>query len=106
LTVYPLKLHEYLAAGRPVVTTALPELRAFSRVVRIGEDYDQFVEQVRMALSDNGLAAIVERVALAKQNTWDQRVVDISAALDRAMAAKEGRLEDQVHRMDAIRPPA
>jgi glycosyltransferase involved in cell wall biosynthesis len=106
LTVYPLKLHEYLAAGRPVVTTALPELRAFSRVVRIGENNDHFVAQVRAAITDNGLAAIAERVALAKQNTWDQRVIDISAALDCAMAAKEGRIEDQVHRMDAIRPPA
>jgi glycosyltransferase involved in cell wall biosynthesis len=106
LTVYPLKLHEYLAAGRPVVTTGLPELRAFPGVVRIGENYNHFVEQVRAAISDNGLAAIVKRVALAKQNTWDQRVVDISAALDHAMAAKEGHIESQVHRMDAIRPQA
>ena len=102
LTVYPLKLHEYLAAGRPVVTTGLPELRAFTGVVRIGENYDHFVEQVRAAISDNGLAAIVERVALAKQNTWDQRVIDISAVLDRSIAAKEGQIENQVRLMDAV----
>jgi glycosyltransferase involved in cell wall biosynthesis len=106
LTVYPLKLHEYLAAGRAVVSTGLPELRAFSGIVRVADSYDQFVAQVRNAITDNGLSAIAERVALAKQNTWDQRVIDISAALDRAISVKEGQIESQVHRMDAIRPPA
>ena len=104
LTVYPLKLHEYLAAGRAVVATGLPELRAFADIVRIGETHDQFIEQVRAGITDNGEAAIAARVAVARQNTWDQRVTDIYAAMDRAMAAKGERLENQMHRLDTLSP--
>jgi glycosyltransferase involved in cell wall biosynthesis len=107
LTVYPLKLHEYLAAGCPVVATALPELRAFTHVVRVAESYDQYIDYVREALADHSAKAVAARVAVAKQNTWDQRVTDIYAALGRhpAMAAKGGeRVENQLHRLDAIQP--
>ena len=106
LTVYPLKLHEYLAAGRAVVATALPELRAFAHIIRVADHYDHYVDQVRAALRDNGPQAIAARVAIARQNTWDQRVEDIYAAINRhpAMAAKGGRVENQLHRLDALRP--
>ena len=77
LSAYPAKLHEYLAAGRPVVATALPELRPFSAVVRLAESRDEFVELIGDAMGDCSAAAIDARLAVARENTWDRRVAEI-----------------------------
>jgi len=36
--MYPIKLHEYLAAGKPVASTNLPELKPFKDVIKIAKD--------------------------------------------------------------------
>lgn len=81
LAAYPLKLHEYLAAGRAIVATALPELRPYSRLVRIAENYDDFVRHTGDAIDDYSSGAIEARVAVAKMNTWDQRLAEIYSIL-------------------------
>jgi glycosyltransferase involved in cell wall biosynthesis len=92
LTVYPLKLHEYLASGRAIVATALPELRAFSDTVRIAEEDDHFIAQIGQALEDNSPQAVAARVAVARENTWDRRVLDIYKSLEeRLLPAQERR---------------
>jgi len=88
LSSYPLKLHEYLAAGRAIVAVALPELRPYSHVVRIAETYDEFIYQVRRALDDHAPQAIEARVAVARENTWDHRVAEIYRVLQHHLAAK------------------
>lgn len=77
LTAYPLKLHEYLAAGRAIVSTALPELNPYSHVVRIAETHAEFISQIREALQDHSPQANDARVAVARENTWDNRVADM-----------------------------
>jgi hypothetical protein len=79
---YPLKLHEYLSAGRAAVATPLPELRPFSSVVRIAETHNEFIGLVRDALVDKSQQSIDSRVAVARNNTWDQRVLEIYRVLD------------------------
>ena len=81
LSIYPLKLHEYLAAGLPIVTTHLPELYPFKDIVRLAKTVDEFIEQVEKSLKDNSEAAVAKRVAVAKKNTWDQRVEKIEKCL-------------------------
>lgn len=77
LSGYPTKLHEYLAAGRSVVATAMPELRPYKDVLRIGEDNNDFVTLVREAVEDKSYQEIEARVLIARENTWDKRVTDI-----------------------------
>ena len=81
LSAYPAKLHEYLAAGRAVVATALPELRPYASVVRLAQTSDDFVQMIRQALADRFAEAINARVAVARDNTWDQRVAEIGRIL-------------------------
>jgi len=82
LSAYPLKLHEYLAAGRASVATALPELFPFGHVVRIAHSHDEFIRCIREALSGDSPEAIAARVDVARQNTWDQRVAEIGRILE------------------------
>lgn len=88
-SAYPLKLHEYLAAGRAIVATALPELRPFSHVVRIAETHEEFIQQIGEALHDNTPQSIETRTAIAKENTWDQRVSLIYRILHNHMSRTE-----------------
>ena len=82
LYAYPLKLHEYLAAGKATVATSLPELRPFNHVVRIAETHDQFVNFVQDSLVDHSPDAIESRIAVARENTWDHRVARIYEHLE------------------------
>jgi glycosyltransferase involved in cell wall biosynthesis len=91
LTAYPLKLHEYLAAGRAIVATAMPELRCFSRVVHLAESHDEFIGRIHDALNDQMPQAIEARVAVARENTWDQRVAEIYRILDARLSSPEKR---------------
>jgi glycosyltransferase involved in cell wall biosynthesis len=89
LSAYPAKLHEYLAAGRMVVATALPELRPYRNVVCLAESRDEFVQMVGQALGDRPTEAINQGIALARENTWDQRVAEICTILSPLLRSEE-----------------
>ncbi len=84
--VYPKKLHEYLAAGKPVVAADMPELRAFAGVIEIGRTPEQFVAGIQECLraqADPILSSRLsaERQAVAQENTWETRVAQIGSLL-------------------------
>jgi glycosyltransferase involved in cell wall biosynthesis len=89
--IYPLKLHEYLAAGRSVLASALPELRPFAEAIRIAADEADFIRLVPAALADNAPQRQAERSALARAHTWEQRVARVHEALDARLAARAGQ---------------
>ncbi len=98
---YPLKLHEYLAAGRSIVAVALPELEPYRHVLRIAETHDEFIHHVGEALSDNAPEVVEARVAVARENTWDHRVVEIYRALQHRLLIKTSG--DQVEPDDELK---
>ncbi len=69
---FPLKLYEYLAAGKHVVATGLPELAGLEPHVVVAEGAEAAIEAVRAAL-ERGDRGREERVALAARNTWETR---------------------------------
>lgn len=75
--VSPIKLYEYLAAGKPVVSTPLREVIPFRGVVEIASHTD-FATAIQRALETGAHQdKIEERLAVARQNTWDDRVQEI-----------------------------
>src|SRR5580704_12226439 len=71
---YPLKMHELLAVGKPIVSTALATILPFSHVVEIARTPEQWIEALERALNSGGRGTTAERRAVALKNTWDQRV--------------------------------
>jgi glycosyltransferase involved in cell wall biosynthesis len=70
---FPLKLYEYLAAGKPIVASGVPELAGMEPDVVVTESVPAFVAAVEEALSSRSEADRERRFALASRNTWDTR---------------------------------
>jgi glycosyltransferase involved in cell wall biosynthesis len=75
LNANPLKVREYLAAGLPVVSTAVPEVETLG-LCRIGFDAESFLQEVGAALEDPG--PTVERSEAVRDESWEARVKEIS----------------------------
>lgn len=80
-SAYPLKLHEYLASGPPVVSSDLPSVRPFARVVAIAREAGDWHALIGAALRDGTPGNRAERRQVAAANTWDRRVADIRQIL-------------------------
>jgi glycosyltransferase involved in cell wall biosynthesis len=50
-SIYPLKINEYLIAGKPVVATAFSEdIKSFKEVIYIAEEEEEFLEKIDQAI--------------------------------------------------------
>lgn len=75
---YPLKLHEYFAAGKPVVSVPLPCLDEFGNLVRIAGDGDGWRRAVTEALSGENNGDLREdRRRTARRHDWNRVVIRI-----------------------------
>jgi glycosyltransferase involved in cell wall biosynthesis len=84
LKANPLKLREYLAAGLPVVSSDLPEVRKYGDLVRLAAGADGFVAAIEAALADRSDAAARARVEAMKHESWEARVEEISELIEGA----------------------
>jgi glycosyltransferase involved in cell wall biosynthesis len=81
--VNPVKMYEYLAAGKPVVSTCLPEVEQFGYVCMVSKTADEFIQNVHQALLENSLSETQRqqlqesRISVAPSNSWDIRVQSI-----------------------------
>jgi len=74
LNANPLKLREYLATGKPVVSVSNPEIDTFAHVVGIAQGREDFLARIELALADDTPDASAKRIAAVAGDTWDARV--------------------------------
>lgn len=86
----PLKAREYLAAGLPVVSTAIPEVEVLGECL-IGRTHDEFVAQIERALRKPGPTAA--QSLRMKDAGWDARIEEI-----------RGHFPDATRRSLEVRP--
>jgi glycosyltransferase involved in cell wall biosynthesis len=79
--IYPLKLHEYLATGQPVVSADVPSVRPFTEVVAIARDLQQWEHAIEVALTRGEPGSATTRRQVAEANSWDARVQQLEAEL-------------------------
>ncbi len=82
-SIYPLKINEYLAGGKPVITTNFSEdIRMFSDVVYIARDHDDFISLIAQSLEENDNTLAMKRLEHASRNSWASRVEDFWGIVD------------------------
>lgn len=82
----PLKLREYLATGKPIVSARNPEIEKFARWVRIADDRDGFLAALDDVLRGDPPGAAAARMAAVADQTWDRRVDEVVAIAADALA--------------------
>jgi len=78
LAANPLKVREYLAAGLPVVSTDIPEVRVLNDV-RIGVDSDDFIKQIEASFADTKRRKDVS--GAVRHESWDAKVEELRTLL-------------------------
>lgn len=80
--IYPLKLHEYLAGGLPVVSSDIPSVRDFPQVVRTAATLEEWSAAIAAACTDNRPERRRLRQDTARENSWDQRVRTLKGLIE------------------------
>jgi teichuronic acid biosynthesis glycosyltransferase TuaH len=74
-SIYPLKINEYLAAGKPVVSTHFSDdIFSFRDHAFIAETHDQFIRMIDVAIDENNTDKKIARMEAANANSWTTRV--------------------------------
>jgi glycosyltransferase involved in cell wall biosynthesis len=84
-TVFPMKLFEYLGAGKPVISTDFnPDLKNFTDdLVKYCSSGKEFSDAINEALDKDNESLQQERIKLASNHTWESR----AAAIEELIAA-------------------
>jgi glycosyltransferase involved in cell wall biosynthesis len=88
LAANPLKVREYLAAGLPVVSTAIPEVERLGSMVRIGRDADGVVREITAAIAAGGGPSEV-RAAQVRSEGWEARVEEMARIVAGALEQRK-----------------
>ena len=79
--VSPLKLFEYMAGGKPVVTRDLEEMRKYPQVLR-AKDAQEWVEKIREAIPLGKDEKVVQELRrTAEANSWSSKVDQVLKAM-------------------------
>jgi len=81
----PMKMYDYLAAGKPIVTTPGAGTEAFAEVISIVDNPVAFAQSIREALKDTDPKNVARRKKAVESHTWAHRVQEMRQALKRAM---------------------
>ncbi len=84
----PIKLREYLATGRPVVSVRYPEVEPFEPHVILATSPEEFVRGIRRALTPEIAAQWRQRVNLVRNDSWEVRAEEIGSVIARHLAEK------------------
>lgn len=73
----PLKLYEYLAAGKPVVTTPVAGVGKFGDIVKIANTKDEFCQKIKESFSLNTSTLAKQRRSSMRFHSWKNKVNDM-----------------------------
>lgn len=71
--INPLKLKEYLATGKPVISTPIPEACRVGDLVHIAETAEEWIEMIRTSLLGTGSKDHAQRNAFLANESWDKK---------------------------------
>jgi len=90
--ISPTKTLEYMAAEKPIVSTAIHDvIELYGSVVEVGNTHEEFISLIEMLLNEdpiNGAARVIQGKELVKQYSWDETADKVHQAIEAAIAKK------------------
>jgi Glycosyl transferases group 1 len=82
-TIYanPLKLRQYLASGKPIVSTALPEVFNYAHLVKIAANKEEYVNHIATLLKHDPPKDGQKRMEAVRGESWDHIMKQIERLL-------------------------
>jgi glycosyltransferase involved in cell wall biosynthesis len=89
----PLKLREYLAMGKPIVTVSTPEIDRYADVVELAHSREEFLAKLDVVVARPESAAdACRRMARVANESWDARLGRVLEIVEQSLA----RVGDEV----------
>jgi glycosyltransferase involved in cell wall biosynthesis len=73
-----LKFHDFLAMGKPVVTTEIGGATDLADIVKIAQNPSEFLNLIENALLDENIEEILKRKKCAQKNSWPERIAELN----------------------------
>jgi hypothetical protein len=90
--INPTKTLEYMAAAKPVVSTAISDvLHHFADAAEVGMSHEEFIGAVGRALEAPDATRVARGLELARTNTWEHVVSSMARIVREAVRAREAR---------------
>lgn len=79
----PIKLKEYLALGKPIVSTPFPELKRYAELSYEASGAEAFAKAIDQALFDDSSILQQKRCQCAREHTWDAKYDQVINLLEK-----------------------
>jgi glycosyltransferase involved in cell wall biosynthesis len=87
--VNPLKVYEYLAAGKPVVSTEMEELFKLKEVISFVSTAQKFIDEIEKILAKEDSDCVKLRQSLICQYDWENLLSDVCNKIGIEMGGRE-----------------
>lgn len=94
---HPLKLFEYMASGKPVVSVPIKEVMQYSDIVSIARNKQEFCDAIRWELDNDTPQRAQRRIEIARQQSWDKNVEKISELITQSIESKHDQRDKELH---------
>ena len=95
--ISPTKTLEYMAAGKPIVSTGINDVKSmFSDVVRIADDAGSFIDACRAALDEKGhhrTERLADMQACVWRYSWAETVEAVHRAIEAVLSEQAARAQ-------------
>jgi len=93
----PLKLFEYMASGRPIVSVQINEVvNKYSDLISVAADKEEFCRLLSHELTNDTAERAARRIKEASEHNWDAVVLQLSGLIKGALSAREKATEEEV----------
>ena len=82
----PLKLYQYLASGRPIVSSDIAGIERFKEYIHVADSYDSFIRHIEDAIENDTVELSGRRIEMASSETWDKRIREIYNVVQQQIA--------------------
>ena len=97
-SIYPTKINEYLAMGKPVISSNIKEVENFNldhqNIIKISKNNDDFIKNIKQTIENPTNINTNLLIETAKKNSWNNRFKLISSGLEKHLEINDKFVED------------